>query len=296
MEKNYMKKAYVLLFIVIILFSCTKNNKNNDFRNLSMEEKTFIQSQINFMDKIIEMYNEIKYIHISLEELYPITIIHNNNFFVFDLDDNGNKYELKLKMELPEFMSGDFSYLLAAFPLDFYEMKASVVISNNILENPDNHIAIFHEFVHCFQWHNGELDIRRELLVEKQECEKNNFNWELDYPFPYNSEYFINKTIELSNSITYENMLQYHMDMKKYLQETEFEYMIWQEWKEGFARYVENLIRIKLEMEINTNELNPPFNRVHFYEIGSKYIKLFVNNENELGNNIKELFYRMKIN
>jgi hypothetical protein len=81
--------------------------------------------------------------------------------------------------------------------------------------------------------------------------------------------------------------------MKNILQETDFEYMIWQEWKEGYARYIENMIRKHLSWQLNINELETPFNRVHFYEIGSNYIELLINNEVELGNDIKELFNKM---
>jgi hypothetical protein len=81
--------------------------------------------------------------------------------------------------------------------------------------------------------------------------------------------------------------------MKNILQETDFEYMIWQEWKEGYARYIENMIRKYLSWQLNINKLETPFNRVHFYEIGSKYIELLINNEVELGNDIKELFNKM---
>ena len=72
--------------------------------------------------------------------------------------------------------------------------------------------------------------------------------------------------------------------------------MIWQEWKEGYARYVENLIRKSLEMQMNSNALRLPFYRVHFYEIGSKYIKILIEKEKGWDNNIVELFYRMKLN
>jgi hypothetical protein len=193
-------------------------------------------------------------------------------------------------MTIPDDMS-----LLAAFPLFSYDMKPSAIISKNILGNPENYIFIFHEFVHCFQWDNGEQDIRKELTVEKQEMAKSNYSWELDFPFPYNSEFFILKTIELTESFSDESIVQYHESMRKYLEEVEFEYMIWQECKEGFARYVENLARNKLGLKMNTTILTAPLDRVCFYEIGSKYIELLINNNAELNNNIVDLFNKMKM-
>jgi hypothetical protein len=105
---------------------------------------------------------------------------------------------------------------------------------------------------------------------------------------------FFLKTWSLTAAL-YEDIIKYHRDMKTYLSETEYEYMIWQEWKEGFARYVENLIRDKLKMERNSNVLTPPFERHHFYEIGSRYIEMLVKEESDLNNDMEKLFYKMKL-
>jgi hypothetical protein len=288
-----------VLFLVCILFfgiiSCTKTPKSEVGEEATMNDNVFIEKQIGLIDNIIKMHDNVKNIHTSLEKLYPITVINNGYFFVFDINEAGNKYEFKFKTETPMPISGD---ILAAFSLDFYHMKPSAVISKNILENQNNYINIFHEFVHCFQMGNGEFDIRKELLIEKQEMEKNNYSWEINFPFPYNNEYFINKTMELSDYFInngYENVVNYHRDMKTYLQKVEYEYMIWQEWKEGFARYVENLIRKELGLQLNTNVLRQPFDRVHFYEIGNKYIEMLVKNDKELNINIIKLFNKMNI-
>jgi hypothetical protein len=72
------------------------------------------------------------------------------------------------------------------------------------------------------------------------------------------------------------------------------EYMIWQEWKEGLARYMENMIREKPGIKINSKILEPPFDRVCFYEIGSKYIETLINKNIELKDNLEEMFYEIK--
>jgi hypothetical protein len=73
--------------------------------------------------------------------------------------------------------------------------------------------------------------------------------WELNYPFPYASETFISKTKELDNGY---DIGTYHNEMKTEINEKDFEYMIWQEWKEGYARYIENLIRERLGVNKKT--------------------------------------------
>jgi hypothetical protein len=126
---------------------------------------------------------------------------------------------------------------------------------------------------------------------------KNNYSWELNYSFPYEDDYFIEKTITLNDFFAkndYINIINFHKDMKTYFSETEYEYMIWQEWKEGFARYIENLIIAKLEMKQVTKVLTPPFDRTYFYVIGSKYIAMILNRENALSNDIEQLFYKIK--
>jgi len=264
-------------------------------KEADMDDNIFIEKQIDLMDNIIKTHGEIKNIHLSLEKLYPITVINKGYFFVFDLNETGGRYEYKTKAVTSMSVSGEF---LAAFPLDFYEMKPSAVISNNILDNQINYIFIFHEFVHCFQMENGEFDIRKDLSIEKQEMAKNNYSWELNFPFPYNDEYFIKNTAELSNYFLngdYDSVVNNYKNMKTYLHEIEFEYMIWQEWKEGFARYIENLIRKELGLQINADILKQPFKRAHFYEIGSKYIEMLIKNNKELSANIIKLFNKIKM-
>ena len=109
--------------------------------------------------------------------------------------------------------------------------------------------------------------------------------WEMNYPFPY-------ETVGLYDI---SDLINYHKNMKEYLKETDFEYMIWQEWKEGFARYVENLVREELKTDKNINTLNPPFDRISFYEIGSRYIKLLLENDKTINGDLEKLFYTMML-
>jgi hypothetical protein len=257
----------------------------------TLAEKKFIENQISLMDEIIKLHNNIKEIHGSLKKFYPIAVVNNGYFFIFDINEMGMKYEFKQKT--PSNMSDGIEWL-AAFPLETYDMKPVAIIGKNILENRENYPSIFHEFVHCFQCNNGEQNIRQGLTIQKQEMKKNNYSWELNYPFPYADNYFMEKTMALNDFFAkddYVNIINFHKDMKTYLSETEYEYMVWQEWKEGFTRYIENLIRAELEMKKVTKVLAPPFDRTCFYEIGSKYISVIINRENVMSNDIEKLFY-----
>jgi hypothetical protein len=251
-----------------------------------------IKWQVDFMYNIIKMHNRVKNIHVSLEKLYPITVIDDGWFYVFDKNENGDKYEFMRKVKTSVVVASD---ILTAFHLNFYDMKPSVVISKNMLGNPGNYILVLHEFVHCFQLENGAVEIRNGLSIQKQII-ANNYNWEVDFPFPFKNQFFVDKTVELAGCFAkgnYDYAEVYRNCMRAYLHKAEYEFMIWQEWKEGFARYVENLIRKELKLQLNGNILIPPFGKVHFYEIGSKFIETLVEKEKGFNDNIVKLFHRM---
>ena len=87
--------------------------------------------------------------------------------------------------------------------------------------------------------------------------------------------------------------MDYHKKLHDHLKKTDFEYLIWQEWKEGFARYIENLIYDNLGIEQNRNAISRPFDRVSLYEIGSRYITSLINEDNSLSSDLYKLFCAM---
>ena len=60
--------------------------------------------------------------------------------------------------------------------------------------------------------------------------------------------------------------------MKSRLQQTDYEYLIWQMWKEGLARYVENCIREKYGLDKNTCGSQLPYDRISMYYLGELLI------------------------
>lgn len=254
-------------------------------------KKQFIKRQISSLSKIHELHNQIKNIDRSLERLYPVTIVDDDTFFVFDLDVTDKKYEFKLEYPTPMPVPKG---VLAAFPLDFYNMKSSAVVSEEAFESLEGYVFIFHEFVHCFQAENCENELRATLEIERKSREEKNYMWEITYPFPYDDSVFIKKTMELDDYFRERDYTSYYREIKEHLNKTDFEYMMWQQWKEGFARYIENLIRDKLDIRRNnTNKLQPPFDRVCFYEIGSRYIESIFAMNSDLKGSIKDLYYKM---
>lgn len=256
------------------------------------EKEKFIESNLISLDKLCELHKKVNKLDVSLSNLLPVAIVENNTFFIFDLDSCGKRYELKLEhystMPIPK-------RVLAAFPLEFYDMKPCAVVSQDSFETLEGYIFIFHEFVHCFQWNNCENEIREQLKISKKVKEESNFMWELNYPFPYKDETFIEETLKLEVYLSindYSNVIGYYKNMKKYLNEIDYEYMIWQQWKEGFARYIENEIRGVFSISIKKSSMKS-FNRESFYIIGSEYIWLLLKNNTNLKCDLKKLFILM---
>ena len=283
MEK---KIGFVVLSVVLLLGGCASISERTE--GMDNGEKTaFIEKQLASLEQICDLYKEIKNIDRSLEKLGPVAVIENGVYFLFDLDQSGEKYEFK--MEYP-YDGEDAKGIRAAYDLDFYENRIAAVISEEAFETAEGRAQIFHEFVHCFQFGEGSWDLRMTLAAAREAWEKRDFMWELNHPFPYESDSFIRKTMELDNGY---DIGKYHSEMKAELNEKDFEYMIWQEWKEGYARYIENLVRERWGLNKIRTSLIPPFGRPVFYEIGSRYIEKLIQNDIGLKGNIKAMFQKM---
>lgn len=82
-------------------------------------------------------------------------------------------------------------------------------------------------------------------------------------------------------------------NLKETLSQKNFEYMIWQEWKEGFARYIENHLRRILKLKLNKSGAISPYDRRIFYYGGAGLIEFLTANDRGLVINIKELFHKI---
>ena len=81
--------------------------------------------------------------------------------------------------------------------------------------------------------------------------------------------------------------------LKEYLSRKDYEYMVWQEWKEGFARYIENIIRGVLQLKENNSGREKPFTRITFYTGGEKMVKWLQSRDPGIILNIEKLFWKI---
>jgi len=239
------------------------------------------------LQKIFEVQNRIKDIHPFLEKVFPIAIVEDNHFYIFDIDSSGKKYIFVKEAPAPMLVPKG---VRAAFPLDSYKDKIACVVSGEIFESLKGYALIFHEFIHCNQWEICELKLKQKLEIAQEPM------WELNYPFPYGNSRFAEtyslflKSLEKSEP---DNISKYCSRLKKILSKDDFEYMIWQEWKEGFARFIENQIRCRLGIRENHRGKDEPFNRITFYEGGARFITFLGKQEPGLLTDIETLFYKM---
>lgn len=242
-------------------------------------------------DKVVNAFHQIKSLDMSLSELHPVAIVNENIFYVFDYDNDMNEYAYKMKSGLQGVTVP--MNILAAFPLDFYHGKPSAIISENALKNQKDIVSIFHEFVHCYQYETCEIEIKKRLKISEIKLKTNDSMWELNHPFPYEDSQFVKIFTGMNELSSYETadfyrMTSYYGKLAGILNETDYEYMIWQEWKEGYARFIENRIRSFFGLEQNIQELKEPFCRVSFYESGSRHISFLLRHHH--GMSLYELF------
>ena len=257
-------------------------------------DREFIKNWAESLKEIINLHQQIKHIDLSLEKLHAVAIVKHDTFYVFDYNRTKKVYELVYEKHMPGLQIPD--KVLASFPLDFYNMKAAAVISEDALTSLEKQIFVFHEFVHCYQYENGETELKEALGIYKKYKKENNPMWEIKHPFPYDNADFsrrINSLAGAYNAPDEKKILGIYGELKNTLSDFDYEYMIWQEFKEGYARYVENNIRQFLKIQPNDSYPKAPFTRALFYWMGSRHISFIKNIRHESFNSLAELFSLM---
>lgn len=237
---------------------------------------------------IIQKYSYILDIHPSLNKLYPVAITNpvDNKLVIYDINDSG-KYEYvceeKIDISLPE-------KVRASFPVDFYNSQSCCIVSEDIFNEANGFITFFHEFVHCYQHEECEDRLKSSLSINQK---YDNAFWELDYPFPYIDKKIIvifKKLQGLLQLNKLEETRECFINLKSYLDNCDYEYMIWQMWKEGLARYIENCIRKKYEVNMNVKGEKTPYNRISFYYFGEQLISCLYDENKNIVKDIEKLF------
>ena len=259
----------------------------------SEEDKAVSVKFAEAFTRLTELHSGIKDLHPLLEGLYPVAVVEGEVFYVFDVLEKDRSYEL-VKTARPPMIVPEG--VRAAFPLDFYDNTMACVVTGEVFDDLSGYATIFHEFIHCAQMATCELELKARLSVAQEAEAADNYMWELSHPFPYADEtfeevyaLFLERAAEGDKAA----VSRCRAFLREVLNAQDYEYMVWQEWKEGFARHIENKVRAKLELELRVSQAVPPFDRVTFYEGGARYISLLIAEDPELEKDIKALFQRM---
>lgn len=254
-----------------------------------MMAKPFLEK----LDKLIQLHQDVAGLNPALKSLYPIAIVKDEQFLIFDFDQDQGRYRFRktapLPMPIPQGVR-------AAFQLENYGGRIACVVTPEVFDEIRGYVTILHEFVHCYQYETCEQALKLTLDVARQAQEKGNVMWEIEHPFPYTARDFIQPYQGFLHAVHQndkERILNNRKQLETYLGRHDYEYMVWQEWKEGFARWVENLVKRELGFPENKGGLQPPYSRISFYAGGEAYINYLSEKDPTLVKNIRNLFQRL---
>lgn len=258
-----------------------------------LPESLLISRTDSLLEKFVALQEKVHDIHPCLDEYQPIAVVYEDSLLIFDFVSRGT-YELVKKTAQPFPLPEGIQ---ASFPLSVYDNKPTCIINQNTLERSGGFATILHEFIHCCQYNSVEMQLKQELEIYKGATKENDYSWEITHPFPYNDSVFIYyydryKQALKSNDIKSAKKLR--AEIKDYLDPNDYEYMLWEEWKEGLARYVENKIRQRMEVEPNNYGSEKPYDRVAFYYSGGLLITQLAKTDPQLPNDMGGLYKAMK--
>jgi hypothetical protein len=243
--------------------------------------------------RLFDVQEKIRDIHPAFERLHPVAIVSGGQFSIYVPDLTKRAY--RLVMTAPDKYNVPVG-IRAAMPLDFWGDRMACVVSPEVFDTPAGYATVFHEFVHCYQWDTCETRLKGALGVYKKAMERKDYMWELQFPFPYGDADFVRDygagiaALEAGDPVRISDI---RKALKARLKPEEREYMTWQEWKEGFARFLENEIHVRLGLPLNSGGLKPPYNRVSFYSGGEALIRLLEKREPGLTKDIESLYHRI---
>ncbi|MBE0408662.1 MAG: hypothetical protein IBX69_02895 [Anaerolineales bacterium] len=216
--------------------------------------------------------------------------MENDHFLIYDIEPKTNQYGFIKKAATPMLVPQG---VRAAFQLESYHGRMACVVTGEVFDEEDGYVTIFHEFIHCQQSELCEQELKQKLEIARKAQAANDIMWEINHPFPYTTADFVEIYQAFLATHELPEIERIRHKLNAILNPEDYEYMVWQEWKEGFARFIENQIRNRLGLPENHRGREQPFNRVVFYAGGDHYIKVLSMHEIDLIIQIETLFDRM---
>ena len=242
---------------------------------------------------LIELHQKVSELNPALNKLYPVAIVENGQFLIYDWIPESGCYQMIKHAPIPMPIPVG---IRAAFQLADYDGRIACVVTPEVFDSIDGAVTIFHEFVHCYQYETCEQDLKMQLDIAKKAQEVGDHMWEIEHPFPFQAETFIRSYTQFLDALTEANNIKAvgaREDLKAYLGVHDFEYLVWQEWKEGFARWVENRMQKHLSLPVKKGGRKLPYSRVLFYVGGAAFIDHLSQVDPQIVIDLKKLFEAM---
>jgi hypothetical protein len=225
------------------------------------------------LKEIFVLREKVRDIHPALANLHPVAVAEGGKLLIFTPDESRRAYVLSATVPEPFPIPKG---IRAAFPLNALEGKPACVVTPEIFGEPDGLVFVLHEFVHCTQWVTCETRLKEGLGVYRSAVQRNDGMWEIQHPFPYGDAAFTaaySRMLQGLRSRDGAAVSEARAALRGSLDPDDLEYMVWQEWKEGWARFLENRVRQRVGLSENRGGEKPPFSRVTFYAGGDRLIE-----------------------
>lgn len=242
-------------------------------------------------DRVVAIQRQLTDLHPAFAHVYPIAVARDKMLYVYEQDAATHRY--RLVKTAPDTMNLPAG-LRAAMPLDFWGNRIACVVTPDAFDALRGFVLVFHEFVHCYQWETCELRLKEKMGVYRSAMARKDYMWELQYDFPYTSDAFSAPYGAMLTSLVRNDVAALpavRRRLKQSLSPDGWDYMTWQEWKEGLARYLENLAGARLGLPANTGGANPPFSRVTFYAGGEALIRALSVRDPGIDKEVERLYH-----
>lgn len=249
---------------------------------------------LKYLRELLHIQEAIAHLHPLFQRNYPIAIVDHQSFRIYDL--NAAKVEYELSHYFPSAMALP-DRVRAAFPIKEYGGRCACVVTPDVFDILRGYAVILHEFVHCYQYDTCEKELKESLTIAQRAFADGDYMWEINYPFPYMDPMFIRNYSSFLSSLSETDshvITQKRIKLVSNLDPGDAEYMVWQEWKEGLARNLENSISFHLGIEENHSGTEQPISRVIFYEGGARFITYLDKKEHGISCDLPALFEVMQ--
>ena len=249
-----------------------------------------VEPEIGPLNRLFGLRETVRDIHPVFAKLYPVAVAKNKTLRIFVPDEPTRTYVLSKTVPEPFPIPKG---IRAAFPLEALDGASACVVTPEVFDQADGFVFILHEFVHCAQGATVEPKLKGELGIYRKAMEKKDYSWELQHPFPYEDLRFVAAYTAMFEALKAGNNASVRRSRKELaslLSTDDFDYMTWQEWKEGLARHLENAIRARLKLPANDAGLGRPFTRVTFYAGGDRLIGWLARSDPSIAADLEKTF------